>query len=214
MVGPREILAGVNPARIRVDVASSARAKASFSRAVSLLRPDDREGPFWSRLSEWYRISAATYQGRPGHLPWIRWMLLVLEYEMRVALADPDFALPYRNWSRGQPMAIAAIAQTRYDAPPWNETSQGLRSRLGALIPAGSPEDPESYLTLCNADRLWAAWQAANSTRPYLPAQHAPADLFPHRRNDPIEPALTPTAPTNGQVLNISRIYGYDSLVP
>ncbi len=214
MVGPRDVLASVKPVRIRPDVASSAAASAAFALGISLLRAPGRAGFGWNGLAGWYRASLSTYLGRPAYLPWIRWMLLVLEYELRGALGEPGFALPYRNWPGGQPAVAAALAQTVYDAAPWDGTAKGFRSRLGALIPTAPPEDPEFYLALCNADRLWMAWQSANSTRPYLPAQHAPAELFPHRRNDPIESPLTASAPTNGQVLNVSRIYSYDSLAP
>lgn len=212
MVGPREILAASKPIRVRRDIAASDEPRGSWTRGVPLLGSPGAAGSFWSRLTDWYRSSAPTYNGRPAYFPWIRWMLLLLESELRVALADPEFALPYRNWSAGQPLVIAALAQTVYDSAPWDETSRGFRSRMGALIPRQEPDDPDFYLVLCNADRLWAAWQTSNSTRPYLPAQHAPPEMFPHRRNDPIQSPLTATAPTNGQLLNVSRIYGYDSL--
>lgn len=137
-----------------------------------------------------------------------------------------------------------AMAQTAYDASPWNsdwDTAE-FRNRLegwarldqtglrnppnlhnrvhvwigGDMGPATSPNDPVFFLNHCNVDRLWAAWQIDNSGTPYLPSGTSAANdpLFRHRRNDPAFSALTNFEPLNSQLLDVSQFYDYDSLAP
>ncbi|MCH8008308.1 MAG: tyrosinase family protein [Chloroflexi bacterium] len=132
-----------------------------------------------------------------------------------------------------------ALDQTSYDAAPWGSTATGFRNHLegfvpppaslndppsnvhnlvhiwigGDMGPASSPNDPVFFLNHCNVDRIWAAWQSQNPGRPYRPPASAPASLFRHRRNDPLNSILTQMQPSPADVLNVSNIYVYDSLI-
>lgn len=127
----------------------------------------------------------------------------------------------------------SAMSQTNYDEANWNTASDGMRNHVegwtplhpssmthnrvhvwigGDMGPASSPNDPAFYMNHCNVDRIWAAWQDRNPTRPYRPPQSASNTLFRHRRNDPLHSLLTTTEPTPGQMLDVSNFYTYDSL--
>lgn len=208
------MLAGDGAVRVRADGESAPEVLRDYLRGVALLQRRAGEDPPWERIAGWYRRSREIYAGRPAVLPWQRWLLILLERELRRALGDSHFALPYVRRSGQRAAAAAALAQTVYDAPPWDSSATGLRNRLEPLIPDFSGTGAEFFLDLCNVDRLWAAWQAANPTRPYQPPQSTSPDLHPQRRNDRIESPLTAFAPTNGQMLNVSRLYVYDRLDP
>ncbi len=139
---------------------------------------------------------------------------------------------------------VNAMAQSAYDASPWNAhfDTGGFRNRLegwarldqsgtrnppnlhnrvhvwigGDMGPATSPNDPAFFLNHCNVDRLWAVWQNDNPAAPYVPSGTSPLNdtLFRHRRNDPVFSALTRFEPLNRQFLDVSQFYDYDSLVP
>jgi hypothetical protein len=87
-----------------------------------------------------------------------------------------------------------------YDSAPWNmSSSPSFRNRLegwlghptdatlpprlhnrvhtwvgGDMLFHTSPNDPVFFLNHCNVDRLWAQWQVANSSAPYVPAGDGP----------------------------------------
>ena len=128
----------------------------------------------------------------------------------------------------------AVLNQANYDEPTWNAFSaDGLRNRLegwaprptmphlhnrvhvwtgGDMGPATSPNDPVFFLNHCNVDRIWAGWQARPGPRPYVPTTGSAAELFRHRRNDPLYSVLTSFEPRINQVLNVTQFYDYDVL--
>jgi tyrosinase len=130
----------------------------------------------------------------------------------------------------------AVLDRTDYDTAPWSSRSTGSfrnglegwdptwASRLhngvhvwvgGDMGSGTSPNDPVFYLNHCNVDRIWEAWLTATATaagRAYVPDQSAPADLRPHRLDDPLRSLFTKDAPTPRQVLDMGTIYGYDAL--
>ena len=129
----------------------------------------------------------------------------------------------------------AALTQTSYDMADWNRFADGFRNHLegwaptptapnlhnmvhvwvgGDMGPASSPNDPAFFLNHCNVDRIWSAWQAQNPNRPYVPAAgtEPAAQLFRHRRSDPLYSLLTATEPLVSQVLRPDQFYAYDTL--
>jgi tyrosinase len=129
-----------------------------------------------------------------------------------------------------------AMRQLRYDRDPWNGNAAEFRNTLegwlqtttpppslhnrvhvwiaGDMAPASSPNDPVFYLNHCNVDRIWEGWRRQSSTsRPYVPTNAEPANLFRHRLDDPLNSALTNFAPRPRDVLNVANIYTYDTLV-
>ena len=146
----------------------------------------------------------------------------------RPALEGGPFGLPTRQ------NVTPALNETNYDEADWDIGSGEFRNRLegwtpshpqsmlhnrvhvwigGDMGPSTSPNDPAFYLNHCNVDRIWAAWQAKNPARPYLPTSSAPSFLFRHRRSDALHSALTSIAPTPAQLLNVANLYTYDNLV-
>ncbi|MFJ6385787.1 tyrosinase family protein [Kitasatospora sp. NPDC092039] len=122
----------------------------------------------------------------------------------------------------------------RYDTLDFNASSQGFRNLLegwipkdparpvhlhnqvhvwtgGDMGPSTSPNDPLFYLHHCNVDRIWAGW--LNRYGPlYAPDMTAPANVYQGERiDDPIASPLGPAA-TPRSVLDVSAIYGYDTL--
>jgi len=124
-----------------------------------------------------------------------------------------------------------ALTSTRYDTPPWDRTSTGLRNRLegwrpgpgpglhnrvhvwigGDMAPATSPNDPVFYLNHANVDRIWEAWLTTRG-RTYVPAPTEPAALAGHRATDPMDNLLTTRPVTPADMLDVSAIYTYDTL--
>jgi tyrosinase len=126
--------------------------------------------------------------------------------------------------------AKQAVTITTYDTNPWNRESNGsfrnlaegwpngpqLHNRIhvwigGDMGPSTSPNDPAFYLNHCNADRMWAAWQAKHPNAPYLPGDNAPNTLRFHRLNDRMI-SIFPGNTTPNQMLSVSSIYTYDVL--
>lgn len=100
----------------------------------------------------------------------------------------------------------ATLAESAYDAAPWNDSAalSSFRNQLegwhvppssdvptgmhnlvhlwvggntGTMLPSTSPNDPVFFLHHCNVDRLWAAWQQLNPSSPhYLPSNPLPSD--------------------------------------
>ncbi len=93
------------------------------------------------------------------------------------------------------PEVNACMAQTKYDATPWNDSAAlaSFRNQLegwhvpsgstvldgmhnlvhlwvggnnGTMLPSTSPNDPVFFLHHCNVDRLWALWQKLNNDTP------------------------------------------------
>jgi tyrosinase len=80
--------------------------------------------------------------------------------------------------------------------------------------PSTSPNDPVFYLNHCNEDRIWEAWMQqppAGHGRVYVPRQSASAALRGHRLNDTLNSLLSGST-TPAQMLNVNRLYTYDSL--
>ena len=116
-----------------------------------------------------------------------------------------------------------------YDKEPWAKTSpDGLRARLegwlrvpgetgsqlhnrvhiwvgGDMGPGTSPNDPVFFLHHCNVDRLWARWQHAHPTVPYVPAGEGPAG---HNLADAMAHLVT-TDPTPARSLDYRRTLGF-----
>lgn len=126
----------------------------------------------------------------------------------------------------------SALTFNAYDASPWTGGATSMRNFLEGWLPnppathnrvhvwiggdmglASSPNDPAFYLNHCNVDRYWAAWQAANPSSTFVPAPSASPNLFPHRRNDPLNSILTQSAPIIADMLDVSSRYTYDTLV-
>ena len=145
----------------------------------------------------------------------------------RPALQGGPFSLPTQTEVRN------AVNESNYDAADWDVGSRGFRNMCegwtpptsesmlhnrvhvwigGDMGPSTSPNDPAFYLNHCNVDRIWAAWQELNPTRPYVPASNASTSLRRHRRNDELLSSLTQSAPSVAQVLNVDSLYTYDSL--
>jgi tyrosinase len=124
-----------------------------------------------------------------------------------------------------------ALAQTSYDASPWNRSTLRFRNRAegwrplpaprlhnrvhvwvgGDMGPATSPNDPVFYLNHCNVDRIWEAWMVRHG-RSYSPPQSASSTLAGHRLNDPMYSVLIAQQVTPAQVLDISAFYSYDQV--
>lgn len=86
-----------------------------------------------------------------------------------------------------------ALAETPYDATPWNTSSNpSFRNRLegwiggpalhnrvhvwvgGDMLPGTSPNDPVFFLHHCFVDKLWGDWQAQHPTEGFLPMSGGP----------------------------------------
>jgi tyrosinase len=124
-----------------------------------------------------------------------------------------------------------ALNQTRYDAAPWDRSTQRFRNRIegwhpgsgprmhnrvhvwvgGDMAPATSPNDPVFYLHHANVDRLWEAWMLRQG-RSYAPPASATAALAGHRLDDPLFSLLTPQRITPADVLDVRDLYAYDTL--
>ena len=84
----------------------------------------------------------------------------------------------------------------------------------GDMSPSTSPNDPVFYLNHCNVDRIWEAWMQAPPAghgRVYAPPQSAPSSLRGHRLNDTLNSLLSATT-TPARMLNVTKLYTYDSL--
>jgi len=128
----------------------------------------------------------------------------------------------------------AALGLTPYDHSPWNRNSTGFRNNLegwqqnpgpgmhnlvhvwvgGDMLPATSPNDPVFFLNHCNVDRIWEAWmkKPGSPGRVYLPDDTAPVSLKGHRLHDTLSSLLSGST-TPAQMLNVTALYVYDSLV-
>jgi len=126
----------------------------------------------------------------------------------------------------------SALGETIYDKAPWNSTSSGFRDHVegwkpnlglhnrvhvwvgGDMLPSTSPNDPIFFMNHCNVDRVWEAWmqKPGGPGRIYAPADSAPVALLGHRLHDTLSSLLSGTA-TPAQMLNVTSIYVYDSLV-
>jgi tyrosinase len=101
-------------AAIRNNIISDANARDKYIQGVKLLKNDFlRTG--WPNTYDifviWHYNAMMTLtppsstSGRnaahsgPAFLPWHRWMLVLLEYHLQRVLNDPDFGLPYWDWS-------------------------------------------------------------------------------------------------------------------
>jgi tyrosinase len=130
------------------------------------------------------------------------------------------------------------LNESRYDSAPWSVTSGGFRNLVegwqrtpevtppglhnrvhvfigGDMSPSTSPNDPVFYLNHCNVDRIWEAWMRQppeGHGRVYVPAPSAPASLRGHRLNDRLNSLLSGST-TPAQMLNVTQLYTYDSLV-
>lgn len=99
----------------------------------------------------------------------------------------------------------------------WQPKGPGLHNRVhvwvgGDMAPGTSPNDPVFYLNHCNADRMWAAWQAKHPNAPYLPGDTESSTLLGHRLSDPLSSMFSGTPPKIKDMLNVSAIYNYDTL--
>ncbi|MEM7469626.1 MAG: tyrosinase family protein, partial [Pseudomonadota bacterium] len=128
----------------------------------------------------------------------------------------------------------AALAEEIYDAPNWNQSSDGFRNRNegwvprrqgsqlhnrvhvwvdGDMFPATSPNDPVFYLNHCNVDRIWDVWQTNNPNAGYRPQGASPttADpLYRHRSDDPLYSIFTRTEPAVSAMFDVSNFYIYE----
>ncbi|MBA3687620.1 MAG: tyrosinase family protein [Chloroflexi bacterium] len=119
---------------------------------------------------------------------------------------------------------VTALAQTAYDAAPWDDMASGgggdslriqVEYQLHNLVHrwlartmylASSPNDPVFWLHHCNIDRLWAVWQRQHPTADaYLPPSGAPLG---HNAGDNLifNDAMFPTAPWAGARTSASLI--------
>ena len=125
-----------------------------------------------------------------------------------------------------------ALAETTYDRSPWNSTSSGFRNDVegwnpnlglhnrvhvwvgGDMLPSTSPNDPIFFMNHCNVDRIWEAWmkKPGGLGRSYLPDDNAPPSLKGHRLHDALTSLLS-AATTPAQMLDVTGLYVYDSLV-
>lgn len=145
--------------------------------------------------------------------------------------------LPNPNRLPRKAHTAAALNEPAYDAAPWDTTSAGFRNLVegwqanpqvpppslhnrvhvfvgGDMGPSTSPNDPVFYLNHCNEDRIWEAWMQAPPAghgRVYVPRQSASAALRGHRLNDTLNSLLSGST-TPAQMLNVTRLYTYDSL--
>lgn len=123
-----------------------------------------------------------------------------------------------------QSQVDAAINKVPYDKPPWDQTTtQGHRNQLEGYVNAPqlhnrvhrwvgksmrlltSPNDPTFFLHHCNIDRLWAKWQAKNSSYGYVPQGGGPIG---HNVNDLMYPwPATPASVLDHKALG----YSYDT---
>jgi tyrosinase len=126
----------------------------------------------------------------------------------------------------------AALAQTKYDQAPWNTSSAGFRNFLegwnpslglhnrvhvwigGDMLPSTSPNDPIFFMNHCNVDRIWESWmqKPGGPGRAYAPGDTEAAALKGHRLHDTLSSLLSGTT-TPSQMLNVTSLYVYDSLV-
>jgi hypothetical protein len=107
---------------------------------------------------------------------------------------------------------ITALAETTYDAAPWNRTTaanSSFRNQVegwpngpkihnqvhvwvgGSMLPSTSPNDPVFFLNHAKEDELWAVWMQKHPAVPhYLPSDSEPAP-GPHshlrRLSDPMD---------------------------
>jgi tyrosinase len=131
---------------------------------------------------------------------------------------------------RASTAAVLASTVNRYDVAPWNRNSAaGMRNRLegwlpsndlhnlvhiwvgGDMLPSTSPNDPVFYLNHCNVDRIWERWMQLRG-RQYQPTNATVGAPVGQRLNDPI-PTPFGASVTAANLLNMSAIYTYDSLV-
>lgn len=80
----------------------------------------------------------------------------------------------------------------------------------GSMLPQTSPNDPVFFLHHCNVDRLWAQWQAQNTSQSYQPTSGGPPG---HNIDDLMYPwdgvTITNVTATPRQVLD-HKALGYD----
>ncbi len=124
----------------------------------------------------------------------------------------------------------AALTVTPYDVAPWNiNSAAGFRNRVegwnppnnlhnlvhiftgGDMLPSSSPNDPVFYLNHCNEDRIWERWMQVNG-RSYRPTNGTSGAPVGQRLNDLIPTPFGPSVAA-AQLLNMTAIYTYDSLV-
>jgi tyrosinase len=100
----------------------------------------------------------------------------------------------------------------------WQPNGPGLHNRVhvwigGDMAPGSSPNDPVFYLNHCNVDRMWAAWQRKHPGSAYLPPDSASSSLQGHRLSDSLASMFPGTPPKIKDMLDVSAVYKYDTLV-
>ena len=181
-------------------------------------------GPFaaWTALVS---QPDGTFVPRPGGL-------------LRALGSNPDFGQGIGVPAFPTAAQVTDVLQnfTVYDTSPWRAASaNSFRNRLegwlaavgengsqlhnrvhiwvgGDMGPGTSPNDPVFFLHHCNIDRLWALWQHAHPSSPYLPASGGPSG---HNLNDVMQ-HLTTGGATPAACLDYRRTMGfiYDSDPP
>lgn len=187
-------------------------------------------GPFAFRANDpasWRVRIAADINGQ----------LVQINRGLRRQLGATVQGLPNPNGLPRKAHTSTALHESPYDAAPWGTMSIGFRNLVegwqmnaqipppslhnrvhvfvgGDMSPSTSPNDPVFYLNHCNVDRIWEAWMQAPPAghgRVYAPPQSAPASLRGHRLNDTLNSLLAATT-TPARMLNVTKLYTYDSL--
>lgn len=105
-----------------------------------------------------------------------------------VGLVPPSKTLPAQSKFQGVPSFRNVFeGWVAYDL---SQPEPELHNRVhvwvgGSMGPMSSPNDPIFFLHHCNVDRLWAQWQAANPTVPFIPDRSTPALTGPDGHNLP-----------------------------
>lgn len=178
-------------------------------------------GPFagWTALIE--DLATGGLVPRPGGI--------IRAFGSTIGVPDLDLVLfptaaqvedAIQNWPvyDTEPWRTASVGSFRNRLEGWNPPpfapEEGGGSQLhnrvhiwvgGDMGPGTSPNDPVFWLHHCNVDRLWARWQHAHPTSPYLPASGGPLG---HNLGDTMDHLVTTDA-TPARSLDYRRTLGF-----
>ena len=149
----RNIVESPADAAVFVDVVQALKQSSTGLRASELGIPgsalrDDVDLSWWDLFVIWHSWSMrlTTGGGRnaahsgPVFLPWHRWFMVVLEFQMRaqLGLGDDDFGLPYWDWAADGDLTPSA----QPTAPVW-EIVGGQESGFAGEVTTG-PFSPDN----------------------------------------------------------------------
>ncbi|MFK4065150.1 tyrosinase family protein [Streptomyces sp. NPDC029674] len=162
------------------------------------------------------------------------------QWVIRDGVTDGDFLT--RDLGRPRdPIALPtardvarAMADPRYDVPPWNSTSpKGFRNKLegwtsargkerwqnhnrvhrwvgGHMLGGASVNDPVFWLNHAFVDLLWDRWQRRHpGSAPYLPERPPGPGSSEHRRIVARDEPMPPWNVTPGRLLGHKGLYAY-----